>query len=186
MEYTELTPFDYDLARMVASLTMTDCTPQPQKGNFYLLNIEFAENSDELYRQAVIDALKGKAGKRLIKIGYVDDSRVVAKIRKSTEKLPQFYRGELRAGQPEAGEEYCRIIERVRALQFNRFGVNRLIRFVGNGEMEVPEKGYATFHFLNASGSVWEHAEEGDYIVYNRPGHYEVMSAEAFEKQFEK
>ena len=184
MEYTELTPFDYDIARMVASLTMTDCEPQPQKGDFYLLNIEF-ENPDELYRQAVIDALKGKVGKRLIKIGYVDDSRVVAKIRKSSEKLPQFYRGELGTGLPEAGLEYCHIIERVRALQVHRNKLEVLLRFVGNGEMEVPEKGFATFHFLNAGGSVWGHAEEGDYIVYRRPGQYEVMSAKEFEKQYE-
>lgn len=187
MDYIELTPFDWDLARMAASLTGKDCKPLVQDNNTYLLALDFTDFPDKNYRKAVCDALEGKAGKRFVEIRHKTEFIYLAKILKSDEKLPRFFSGEIKGkrGQPEVGKEYCRIIEKVRALQFNRNGVGRLIRFVGNGEMEVPERGYATFHFLNASGSVWEHAMEGDYIVYLRPGHYEVMSAQTFERQFE-
>ena len=187
MEYTELTPFDWDLARMGASLTARDCEPLLQNDDTYLLRLDCRDFNED-WRKAVIRAVQGKAGERLVEIRE-EGTLIEAKIRRSSEKWPEFMSTGGHAailGQPEAGEEYCHIIERVRALQFNRFGVNRLIRFVGNGEMEVPEKGYATFHFLNASGSVWEHAKEGDYIVYRRPGQYEVMSAEEFEAQYER
>ena len=59
-----------------------------------------------------------------------------------------------------------------------------LAKFIGNGEFEVPEDGPATFHFLNSDGSVFSHAAEGQYIIFQRFTRFIVMDAEKFEKDY--
>lgn len=184
MEYDKLTPSDFGLANMIGSLTQQDVKPEVNEDNTY--TIRFKLLADAKTNDAILAAVEGRAGKRLVSLN-VADGEVTAVVGQSEEHLPQYAApNEYTKPYPGAGLLYCKRLEECRALKVGRYNVEQLILFVGGGEMEVPEDGPATFHFLNASGSVWAHAQEGDYIVAERAGHFSIVPEAEFEKIWER
>lgn len=63
----KLMPFDAELCRMVESLTGRPCEPK-NGGNHYFLVVDYSLHTDPEYILAVMDAIEGRVGKRLISI----------------------------------------------------------------------------------------------------------------------
>lgn len=188
MDYwkTKLTPFDAELCKMVESLTDAPCEPK-NAGDHYFIQVDYKKHNDPQYILAIWDAIEGRAGERLIEIK--DDpelSCLWVRIRFSKEKYPGLIYMDRNANEmPDVGQKYCRQMAEIRALMVNRENAGRLLQFVGNGEMETSQDQPAVFHFLNASQSVWEHAVESSYIVYVKPGLFNVVDKETFEFEYE-
>lgn len=195
MEYDKLTTSDFGLANMIGSLTQQDVKPEVNEDDTYTLRFKLSFNPENVQNvnPAILRAIEGRAGKRLVKMSIpVQDhgqsnGEVTLIIRQSEERLPKYAApNEYTKPYPEAGFLYCKRLDECRTLKVGRYNIQQLILFVGGGEIEVPEDGPATFHFLNASGSVWAHAQEGDYIVAERPGHFSIIPEAEFEKIWER
>lgn len=187
MDYDRLTPADFGLANMIASLTGEDVKPELNSDDTYTLAVPLTD--DVQRNRAILRAVEGRAGKRLVRtLLTVPGSSAVVTIRQSDERLPKFSASREPVGEPlpSAGLLFCRKLDECRAVQVKRGNARQLITFVGNGEMEVPDDGAATFHFLNASGSVWAHAREGDYIMADKPGHFRIIPPAEFEAVWER
>lgn len=186
MDYRELTPADAGLASMISSLTGQEVQPQVNEDDTYTLTVPLTDDKEK--NGAILRAVEGKAGKRLVRtLMTVPGNAAVVTIRKSDEKLPSYAEAlEYKKEYPQTGQVYCKRLDECRALQVFRGNIQQLVLFVGCGQMEAPEEGPATFHFLNANQSVWAHAKEGDYIVYERPGHFRIVPEEEFEQVWER
>lgn len=183
----KLTPFDTELAIMVESLTERPCQIK-NGGNHYFFECDYEKHaSDPEYLSAIYDAIAGRAGKRLITITDNPDRHAfIVRVKFSDVQYPGLIHVDRDAdARPAAGDLYSRQLSMVRALQVTRENAGRLLAFVGNGEMEIPEIGPAVFHFRNAAGSVWAHAPESSYIVYSKAGLFSIVSKEEFEREFE-
>lgn len=186
---TKLVPADAELVRMVESLTDRPCEPK-NGGDHYFIEVNYEAHPEPEYIAAIWDAIDGRLGERLYSIK--DDAErkcLFVRVRFSEERLPGFmYATHIKTERPEKGDEFCRIIGKVRALQVTRKNAERLLVFVGNGEMEIPKEDGkpAVFHFLNNGLSVWAHALEGMFVVYKGPGHFEVMTAQQFRADYER
>lgn len=184
---TKLTPSDAELFVMVESLLGKHCLPC-SGGDHYFFEADYELHRDEPeYLLAVWDAIEGRLGERCIEIkDDADRHAFLVRARFSTEKLPGLVRAaECRKPEPSSGVLYCGKLEEVLAMQVQRDNADALIRFVGNGEMEIPDKGPAMFHFLN-SGVVFIHALEGDYIVYQGHGRFSLVPRKQFERAYER
>jgi hypothetical protein len=185
MEYDKLTPSDWGLINMVASLTQQEIKPVCGNKSCYSFRYTIT-GIDKSVRLAILRAIEGRAGERLASTMEAKGD-VFIFIRYSTERLPH-YAGPVEYTDPYAGAGllYCRKLDECRALQVRRDNVEQLILFVGGGELETPDDGPATFHFLNASGSIWAHALEGDYLIAERPGLFKIVPADEFEAIWER
>lgn len=187
----KLTPYDAELFVMVESLTGKPCTPHCG-GGFYYIEANYEAHPDPQYILAMWDAICGRLGDRLIMI-WDDPNKqcLMARIRFSKDKYPALY-GKQEENKPhyycanvyhpkEAKDGWCN------ALCVTWGNLERLIEFVGGGEMEASEDGKTIFHFLNYPSRVFVHASEGDYIVNmeNTSG-FVVMSAEEFARTYEE
>ena len=186
---SKLTPFDSELCLMVESLTGRDCEPKSGGPDQYFIVVDYRNHPEPEYIAAIMDAVAGRVGERLIDINDQPDAQqFIAYIKfsdanyngivsKATDTRPLIA----------AGYVYCRQIGSVRAIQVTRNNVQRLMEFVGNGEMEIERRpgGKATFHFRNAVGSVFAHAPEFSYIVHVKDGLFNVVDKETFEKEYE-
>ena len=182
---TKLTPWDSELAMMVQSLTERPCEMR-NGGDGYFFEANYEAHQDPEYIAAMMEAIEGRAGQRLIEIKDDPDRKcLIVHVAFSTESLPCLERKEISQPSPAEGryyiDDYGYVIS---ALQVKRNGGRRLLKFVGNGEMEIPDDGPAVFHFLNADGSVFAHATEGQYIIFQRYTHFLVMDAEQFESEY--
>lgn len=183
----KLTPFDQELFVMVRALT-GNCAVK-NGGTHYFIVVDYGGH-DADYLSAVIDAIAGRVGERLIKVtDEPENKRFIVRISFSKEKYPALiYARDNMAGDPSIGTPYYDKVKdcRIWALEVARENVNKLIVFVGNGEMEIERRpdGKATFHFINANGSVYAHAPEHSFIVYVSPGHYTIMDKGEFYLKF--
>ena len=182
----KLNPWDGELMLMVESLTGKPVEPK-NGGDGYFFEADYSLHPDPDYVAALLGAIEGRAGQRCIEINDDPERKVLtAHIAFSKEILPGLA-GTMTMTEaiPSSGNYYIDESSRiVAALQVRAGSAEDLITFVGNGEIEVPSEGLATFHFLNAGGSVLAHAKEFDYIVYRRPGLYEIMSKPDFENEY--
>ena len=182
----KLCPFDWELCRMVESLTGEKCEPK-NGGEHYFFEANYKNHHDPDYINAIWKAIEGRAGVRLIGIEDLPD-RETLYVRVKFAGFPaESAVYETMQAHAEFGVLYCKKMGEVRALQVERGNVDQLIQFVGNGEMEIERKpgGKATFHFRNASGSVYCHVDEHDYIVFVRDGLYNAVKKAEFEKEYE-
>lgn len=183
----KLTPFDMELCVMVESLTGKPCDPLCGAKDDFFIVVDYSSRPDPDFVAAVMAAVEGRAGQRFKSISdKPEEKRFIAYI-KFAEQTPGTvcYGKEVERAEPATGKLYCRQLEEVLAMYVSRADVDALVRFVGNGHLEISENGDATFHFLNASGSVWAHAPEHSYIVYLRPGLYKIVPKEEFESEYE-
>lgn len=183
----KLTPFDMELCVMVESLTGKPCDPLCGAKDDFFIVVDYSSRPDPDFVAAVMAAVEGRVGERFESISdKPEEKRFIAYI-KFAEHTPGrvCFGEEVEKAKPAIGDVYCRQMEEVLAMYVSRADVDALVEFVGNGHLEISENGDATFHFLNASGSVWAHAPEHSYIVYLRPGLYKIVPKEEFESEFE-
>ena len=185
----KLTPFDAELALMVESLTGKPCELK-NGGNCYFFTVNYIDHAnDPDYLAAICQAIEGRTGERLLEISDdTDQCQFMVHVKFSDTKYPGIVRlPRNHAREPTFGYTYCRKLKEIQAGQVTRGNVERLLHFVGNGEMEIERcpGGKATFHFRNAAGSVYAHAPEYSYIVYVSPGRFEIVDQETFEKEYE-
>ena len=185
---SKLTPYDTELCMMVESLTGKPCEPKNGGEDHYFIVVDYSKNIDPQFVSAVMDAVLGRIGERLIDMqDNADAQQFVVKVKFSTDKYP----GIIRAAQHKApdiseGSQYIARNTEIVAIEVLRTNVDKLVEFVGNGEMEIEKRlnGKAVFHFLNASGGVWQHAPEFSYIVNDGPEHFIVMDAKTFNEKY--
>ena len=183
----KLTPFDMELCVMVESLTGKPCEPLCGAKDDFFIVVDYSSRPDPDFVAAVMAAVEGRAGERFESISdKPEEKRFIAYIKFAASTPGAVcYGKEVEMAEPATGKLYCRQLEEVEAMMVDRADVDALVRFVGNGHLELSENGDATFHFLNASGSVWAHAPEHSYIVYLRPGLYKIVPKEEFERDYE-
>lgn len=182
-----LTPFDTELFIMVESLTGKPSKPCYSGGNAYFFEADYENHNDPQYILAMWDAIEGRTGERLLEIK--DDAErhaLFVRVKFSEQKYPGVIRASRDCSPQESyGKTYCHKLVEIRAVQVERDNAENVLRFVGNGEWEIPDDGPATFHFLNAAGSVFAHAPEHSYIVHAGPERFEIVDKETFEKEYE-
>lgn len=196
----KLTPYDAELFMMVESLTGKPCHTFSGESSRYCLVVDYSNRPEPEFVSAVMDAVIGRIGERFINLeDKADEMKFVVTIGFSTKNYPGLIKcGCNRKEMPDVGGKYVlknvgtgTDIAPIRALQVKRDNVGLLMAFVGNGELEVEQnidvhtKGKAVYHFINA-GSVYEHADEFDYIVYVGPGRFEVVKIGEFERNYKK
>jgi hypothetical protein len=183
---SKLTPFDAELAVMVESLTGKPCELCNGDGH-YFFEVNYSLHNDPDYINAIIQSIEGRLGGRLISVNDdADRQALMVRVQFSEENYPGLIAAEKNGkAQIECGLTYCKKMEEVKAVQVKPGNASRLIRFVGNGEMEIPKSGECVFHFLNACGTVYAHAKEGYYVVYRSPEHYAIVDQETFEREYE-
>lgn len=183
---TKLTPFDTELAIMVESLTGKPCELK-NGDNEYFFEADYENHNDPNYILAMWDAIEGRTGERLLEIK--DDAErhaLFVRVKFSEQKYPGVIRASRDCSPQESyGKTYCHKLVEIRAVQVERDNAENVLRFVGNGEWEIPDDGPATFHFRNAAGSVFAHAPEYSYIVHAGPERFEIVNKEMFEKEYE-
>lgn len=180
----KLTPFDYELARMVESLTDRPCELK-NGDDSYFFEADYELHNEPEFILAMWDAIEGRAGERLSEIhDNPGRHKLFVTVKFSQDEYPAIVRFDRDRGNcPRAGRVYCRKLSEIRAVQVDRNNPDVLLEFVGNGELEIPKDGPAVFHFLN--NGVFAHAPEGSYIVYSAPERFEIVDQETFEKEYE-
>lgn len=186
----KLTPYDSELALMVESLLGKPCELK-NGGDAYFFTADYSNHAtDPDYLTAVLQAIEGRTGDRLIEVkDDVDQHLFIVRVKFSEAQYPGVVRlPRDKEQEPTFGQIYCHKIGEIRAVQVTRGNAERLLQFVGNGEMEIEKRpgGKPTFHFLNAGGSVYAHAPEGSYLVYVGPERFEIVDQETFEREYEK
>ena len=184
---TRLNPYDTELAIMVESLTGMPCELK-NGGDHYFFEADYRNHNEPQYILAIWDAIEGRTGKRLIEIkDEPEKTCIFVSVKFSEQEYPGIVRFQAtHQNKPENGDLYCRQLEEIRAMQVTRENVGRLLGFVGNGEMEIPKDGPATFHFRNASNSVYARARENDYVVFVKDGAFVVVDQKTFEREYER
>lgn len=84
------------------------------------------------------------------------------------------------------GNTYAHKLQEVKAIKVERYNVEKLINFVGGGQMTIPRtpNGIAVFSFLN-NGGVYLDAPEHDYVVRVGESRFKVVTAKEFENEWE-
>lgn len=179
-----LTPWDAELCMMVESLTQRPCKAK-NGGNHYFIEVDYSLHNDPDYISAIYDAIAGRVGDRLIRItDDPDGQRLIVRIRFHKHVYPKVFAAVDNApGEMLNGDIYTNGQNDVYALQVTLDNCERLIAFVGNGQMEVTSNGKSEFHFTNQQ-SVYAHAPESSYIVYVGPEHYRIVDKDNFEGQY--
>lgn len=84
------------------------------------------------------------------------------------------------------GNTYAHKLLEVKAIKVERYNVEKLINFVGGGQMTIPRtpNGIAVFSFLNNGGAYLD-APEHDYVVRVGESRFKVVPAKEFENEWE-
>lgn len=184
----KLSPWDWEMLKMVESITGKPCEPK-NGGDHFFFEANYEKHKDKPeYLLALWDAIEGRGGKRII--GMDDDAErnvFIVTVLFSNERYPALIRCDRdETEHPEAGTPYYSIVDdanEILAVQVERGNDAQLLAFIGNGQMLIGEDKIA-FQFLNASGSVYADAPEHSYIVYRGPGRFEIIEQEKFEKEY--
>lgn len=182
-----LTPFDAECLRMVESLTGRETVPEPNEGG-YSFEVYY-EGRDPDWAAAVLAAIEGRYGERLIRMeDEPEQGRCRIFVRASVEALPDLYEMTREwEPRPDQGHQYESVdrTERVYAIQFLLKDAERVLKFIGNGQIEAKD-GAAVLHFRNTAGEVYATAQEGQYIVHLADTRFLVEDAEQFEAQWQR
>ena len=82
------------------------------------------------------------------------------------------------------GNTYAHKLQEVKAIKVERYNVEKLINFVGGGQMTITRGGTAMFSFLN-NGVAYLDAPEHDYVVRVGESRFKVVPAKEFENEWE-
>lgn len=185
---SRLTPFDYECLMMVDSLTGVETEPK-NGGDHYFFEADYRKYDSPEVLGGIWQAIEGRFGDRILEM-WDDPERkaffVRVKFAEFKTKLftkepdcPKLYLGE-RAIYREGGE-----VREIRAMQVRRNKINELLNFVGNGEYEQNEDRLDSFHWLNF-GTVYGHAEEGDWLVYVGFDRFIKVDKNTFENEYRR
>lgn len=180
-----LTSWDTELCIMVESLTEMPTEPK-NGGDHYFIEVNYSKHNDPDLISAILDAIAGRLGNRLIEVSDDTERNVVyIRIAFSEIQYPRvMHKLTMDKEDLEAGIQYYKRADVTRAIQVKRENVERLMLFVGNGEFVMDDNG-PVFHFLNAHRSVWAHAPEESYIVYVKEGLFKIVSKADFQNEYE-
>lgn len=182
-----LTPFDHETVLMLQSLTDYDVVVIEQERKFYL-DFSYEYHNEPNYINAVINALRGRIGERLIELHDDAENKMIrAEILYDVNQYPELV-GSYEQGTPndDAAEIYCSKNVEVRAIQVTRDNIGKLQNFVGGGTFAIEKKpnGLLWFSFLN--NGVFLDAREFSFIVkHGESKYFEVWPREEFERRFE-
>lgn len=182
----KLTPFDTELAKMVASLTGKPCELK-DGGDHFFFEADYRNHNDPDYIAAIMAAVEGRTGDRLIEMSD-DPDRMAVYIRVKFAKseyadfVPVHTDGQA-AARP--GGVYCKKMEEIRAIQVKRTNEKELKQFVGNGELVIERglDGRAWFEFKN--GDRISRAIENSYIICRGPECFTIAHQAQFEAEYE-
>lgn len=182
-----ITPFDDEACIMLESLTEREVVITEMDDNL-TIHVFYNKHHTPEYISAIIDAARGRFGERFIEV--TDDAeREMLKFTIAYDKhqLPMLA-GELKTGMPhvENGNVYCHQLEEIRAVQVTRNNDEKLMAFVGGGQMRIERRidGKAWFTFIN--NGVFVDVPEYSYIVKRENGnHFEIWPADKFKKEWE-
>lgn len=82
------------------------------------------------------------------------------------------------------GNTYAHKLQEVKAIKVERYNVERLINFVGGGQMTITRDGMAVFSFLN-NGVAYLDAPEHFYVVRVGESRFDVVPEKDFENEWE-
>lgn len=82
------------------------------------------------------------------------------------------------------GNTYAHKLQEVKAIKVERYNVERLINFVGGGQMTITRDGTAVFSFLN-NGAAYLDAPEHSYVVRVGESRFNVVPEKDFENEWE-
>lgn len=82
------------------------------------------------------------------------------------------------------GNTYAHKLQEVKAIKVERYNIERLINFVGGGQMTITRGGTMVFSFLN-NGVAYLDAPEHFYVVRVGESRFDVLPEKDFEKEWE-
>lgn len=186
---TKLTPFDSELIVMIRNLTGNE--PEiVEKEEVYTMTVNASGKSDS-EKKAIDNAINGRIYPRLRRAGYTRyDAGIIEydiMYNAEFEQLPVELRAEMETpGFVEVGKRYCRKLKEVFAIQFTRENKADVVKFCGNGIVEIPRTphGLAKFTFTTLNG-VFVEAEENDIICFEDGKDFRVMRYPDFIAMYE-
>ena len=182
-----LTPFDNEACVMLESLTEREVVATEMDDNF-TIHAFYNKHNNPDYISAIIDAARGRFGERFIEVSDEPEREMLKfTIAYDKHQLPMLA-GDLETGTPhiENGNAYCHQLEEIRAVQVTRNNDEKLMAFVGGGQMQIERRidGKAWFTFIN--NGVFVDVPEYSYIVKRENGnHFEIWPADKFKKEWE-
>jgi len=180
----KLTPIDGDLIAMVTNITgqMPILYDRIDKLELVVLCSGLATDS----KNAIIGAIKGRLGERLISIEEFDGQRIVCYFKISQyADFPLEYRAMFVTPEEIPGTKYINRNLYVHAFKVDRKTLENLLKFTGGGTMVVPRSidGVAEYSFLDNFGTMVI-AKEGQFIVKYESRKYKLMSEYEFKENF--
>ena len=126
-----LTPFDWELCKMVRSLTNRTCEPKNGDDRYFIV-VDYSENPEPDFIAAVMDAIAGRLGKRFAYMtDNPDDKNFIVYVNFSDDEYPgMIYAPDEKPGIPETGRIYCPILAEIRAIQVRPDRAKELFDFV--------------------------------------------------------
>lgn len=137
----------------------------------------------------IIDAIKARLGDRIIEtydfsfmcVGMVELKLVDCDFPQELGDMNKKWKDD-----EDEGNTYVHKLQEVKAIKVERYNVEKLINFVGGGQMKIPRmlNGIAVFSFLNNGGTYLD-APEHDYVVRVGESRFKVVPAKEFENEWE-
>lgn len=182
----KLTPFDYECLMMVDSLTGRETEPK-NGGDHYFFEADYSGIDSAEILSAIWEAIQGRFGERIVEMWDDPERRSFFVRVKFAEKAFKARYKEAEPPRVSLGiPVYAEGIEgELRALQVDRHDCERLLNFVGNGEMEMGDEG-VSIHFLNCGGMIYTHAVEGDWLVYVGFDRFIKVNKNTFENEYKR
>lgn len=137
--------------------------------------------------KALIDAIKARLGDRVTDTNVYPQTQTVFVTFKVADCDFQQEYGDMNDSHKDdedEGSTYAHKLQEVKAIKVERYNVERLINFVGGGQMTITRGGIAVFSFLN-NGVAYLDAPEHFYIVRVGESRFKVVSDIEFEKEWE-
>lgn len=178
------TPADAELVMMAESLTGGRVETFVSREGISF-KVFYPENCGDMMISAIMDAVRGRLGKRLLSLyDHPDAGYFIATANISAEELPAVYGDERDAVESKfrAGTLFSDGNMTVRAVQFVRERADDASSLCGGGEMRIDGRCGVTFHFTD--GSVFFSAAEFDYICRREDGAFFVMPPSVFRMKF--
>lgn len=182
-----LTPFDAETCVMLESLTGREVYTTEKDRKTFTVETFYSEHHDPDYINAIINAVKGRYGKRFVDVEDLPDGEMLMfTIEYDTTDYPDVEGTFDNEPAQHDGKVYCRHLEEIRAIQVQRGHHEELVAFVGNGQLYTERKpnGKCWFTFLN--NGVFVNVPENNYIV-EREGatHFEIWPETKFKQEWE-
>lgn len=177
----------WEVVRMCESMTGKDVTLHnaSNRKNGGLLMFYYGDKG-ELYAP-LVDAIKARLGDRIIDIHDNPYMRYgMVKFRLKDCDFPQETGNinESWKDDEDEGNTYAHKLQEVKAIKVERYNVEKLINFVGGGQMTITRGGTAVFSFLN-NGAAYLDAPEHSYIVRVGESRFKVVPDKEFENEWE-